>query len=320
MNDKSKNKIKLGAFVLIGTILLLLGLYFIGSKKNIFNSTIKVSANFSNVGGLMSGNNVRFNGINVGTVSKVYAISDTVITVEFSIAESSTSFIGKNAIASVGTDGMLGSKLINIEPGKGSFQSVAEGDVLAATNPIQMDNVMRSLTNSNNNVEVITGNLKTLSEKLNEKGSLVYLLSDTVMASDVKKAVVYFKMTGNNSAVLTGNLNQIVQDIKSGKGSLGTLITDTMLSHRLNATMVNLKAVSDTMILISGDFKHISAKIKNGEGGIGLLINDTTFARNLNQSMINIKDGSANFNEDLKGLQHTWPLKKYFRKKAAEKK
>ena len=68
MKTQTANRTKLGAFVLVATVLLVLGLYYIGSKKNIFHSTITVSSQFDNVGGLMPGNNVRFNGINVGTV------------------------------------------------------------------------------------------------------------------------------------------------------------------------------------------------------------------------------------------------------------
>ncbi|MGZ6523194.1 MAG: MlaD family protein, partial [Bacteroidia bacterium] len=85
MKEQLINKAKLGAFVLIATTFLILGLYYIGSKKNIFHSTIKVSSDFNNVGGLMPGNNVRFNGINVGTVTKVYAVADTSIKVEYTI-------------------------------------------------------------------------------------------------------------------------------------------------------------------------------------------------------------------------------------------
>jgi phospholipid/cholesterol/gamma-HCH transport system substrate-binding protein len=87
MKGQQTNKIKLGIFVLSAVALLLLGLFYIGNNKNIFHSNINVSANFKNVGGLMTGNNVRFNGINVGTISKVYAIADTLIKVEFTIDE-----------------------------------------------------------------------------------------------------------------------------------------------------------------------------------------------------------------------------------------
>ena len=121
------NKIKLGAFVLAGVAALLFGLFFIGSQKNIFSSTISVSADFNNVGGLMPGNNVRFNGINVGTVSKVFPISDSLVKVNFTIDEKLKQYITQNDVASIGTDGMLGNKLVNIEPSKQNVKAFKTG-------------------------------------------------------------------------------------------------------------------------------------------------------------------------------------------------
>src|ERR1035437_2401863 len=103
MSTQSNYKLKLGAFVMTAIVLFILALYYIGSKKNIFHTTINVSATFNNVNGLLSGNNVRFNGINVGTVSKVYAIADTIIKVEFTIDEDVTQYITMDAIISIGT-------------------------------------------------------------------------------------------------------------------------------------------------------------------------------------------------------------------------
>lgn len=319
MKQQSINKAKLGAFVLIATTFLILGLYFIGSKKNIFHSTINVSASFNNVNGLVPGNNVRFNGINVGTVSKVYAASDTAIKVDFTIDKSSTTFITKTAIASIGTDGLLGNKLINISPGKSGAQPVEEGSVLTSLNPVQMDNAMRTLVVTNNNLKVITDNLKDVSEKFNNDNSLWHLLTDTILAQNVQNAIVKFKLTGENTAIVTGDLSKIVKDIKAGKGSVGALLTDTSFSHKLNQTIVNINSISDSVAKISGDFKTISGNLKNGKGSIGTLLTDTTFVHNLNSSMINIKEGAGNFNENMEALRHSWPFKKYFRKKEKEK-
>ncbi|TAE90246.1 MAG: MCE family protein, partial [Bacteroidetes bacterium] len=90
MKEQTGNRVKLGAFVLVAITCLILGLYYIGSKKNIFHSTIKVSADFNNADGLMSGNNVCFNGINVGMVTKVSSISDSTIKVEFTVDKEET--------------------------------------------------------------------------------------------------------------------------------------------------------------------------------------------------------------------------------------
>jgi phospholipid/cholesterol/gamma-HCH transport system substrate-binding protein len=320
MKEQSINKAKLGIFVLSATLFLLLGLYYIGSKKNIFHSTIQINSNFTNVGGLLSGDNVRFNGINVGTVSKIYPVADTTIKVEFTIDEGLTKFISQNAITSIGTDGLLGSKLINISPGKGSAGPVKEGCLLVAQNPLQMDNALRTLTATNDNLKVITDNLKTVSEKFNDNKSLWHLLSDTLIASNVRTAIVKFKLTGINTAIVTGDLSTIVKDIKAGKGAAGALLTDTSFSHKLNQTIINFKTISDTVALIMGNFKTISGKLKNGNGSIGTLLTDTMFVHNLNSSLKNVERGAGSFDENMIALRHSWPFKKYFRKQMKEKK
>ncbi len=314
MKEQATNRAKLGAFVLIGTTCLILGLYYIGSKKNIFHTTINVSANFSNVGGLMPGNNVRFNGINVGTVSKVYAISDTAIKVDFTINEGETQFINQKATASIGTDGLLGNKLINILPGKSNAPALIEGSILETVQPVQMDNALRTLTITNDNLKTITDNLVDVSTKLNDNNSIWHLLSDSVLAMNVQTAIVNFKLTGKNTAIITGDLSKIVTDIKAGKGTVGALLTDTLFSKKLNQTIVTIKAVSDTVALLSGNFNMISKKLKNGEGAIGALLTDTTFVHDLNKSMGNLKKGTDNFNQNMEALKHSWPFKKYFKK------
>ena len=301
--------------MLTGTTFLVLGLYFIGSKKNIFHSTIKVSASFSNVQGLMPGNNVRFNGINVGTVSKVYAVSDTAIKVEFTIDKGETQYITKSSIASIGNDGLLGNKLVNLAPGTTEAKPVESGDVIKSLNPVQMDNAMRTLTATNDNLKVITDNLKDVSSKFNNNNSLWHLLTDSTLAENVRNAIVKFKLTGTNTAILTGDLSNIVKDVKAGKGSIGELLMDTTFSHKLTQTVVKIQSLSDSVALVSGDFREITAKIKNGNGAIGTLLTDTTFVHNLNKSMENIKNSSANFNENMEALHSSWPFKKYFRKK-----
>ncbi|MBS1637524.1 MAG: MCE family protein [Bacteroidetes bacterium] len=314
MKEQSMNRVKLGAFVLIATLLLILGLYYIGSKKNIFHSTISVKASFNNVGGLLPGNNVRFNGINVGTISKVYAVADSLICVDFKIDKDVTQYIHKNAVASIGTDGLLGNKLINISPGHGQSAPLEEGDELASVNPIQMDNALRTLTMTNDNLKEITDNLKGVSEKFNADNSLWKLLTDTTLAANVKNAIVKFKLTGENTAIITGDLSRIVQDVKKGKGSIGALLTDTAFSTKLNQTIVNIHSISDTLGVISGNFSLISSRLKNGQGTVGMLLTDTTFVHNLNQSMNSIKTGTGSFSENMEALKHSWPFKKYFRK------
>jgi phospholipid/cholesterol/gamma-HCH transport system substrate-binding protein len=314
MEEESTNKIKLGTFVLIAISCLLLGLYYIGSKKNIFHSTINVSTNFSNIGGLMSGNNVRYNGINVGTVTKVFATSDTTIKVIFTIDKESTAFIGKNCMAAIGTDGLLGNKLINITPGKKGALPIEEGDVMKAINPMQMDNALRTLTMSGDNLKVITDNLREFSENLNEPNSFWHLFKDTLFTNNVKASVVNLKLMSNQALLVTGDLHGMTDGIKHGKGSLGALITDTVLSAKIKQVVVKFEKISDSAAIISGDISQIIRKLKQGKGSMGILLNDTMLIHNLNESVLEIDTAAGSFDENMKALHSSWPFKKYFKK------
>ena len=313
MKEKTANRARLGAFVLVAITFLFIGLYYIGSNKNIFHSTINVNANFKNVGGLMPGNNVRYNGIDVGIVSKVYSISDTSIKVEFTIDEVQTKYITQTTIVSIGTDGLLGSKLINLSPGKLGAPSVQEGNTLNVLNPLEMNNALRTLTLTNTNLKEITDDIKGVTKKFNTNNSLWHLLTDTVLADNVRSAVVKFKLTGDNTEVITDDMSKMIKDIKSGKGSIGAILKDTTFSHSLKQTLFNLHSISDSVSIISSNFITISENLKNGKGSIGGLLKDTTIVLDLQESMKSIRSGAAGFNENMEALKHSWPFKKYFR-------
>lgn len=314
MKEGSRN-IRLGVFVLIGTLLLVLALYFIGSKQNLFGSTFTIQAKFYNVNGLMRGNNVRFAGIDVGTVESVEILNDTAVNVTMVIEKDVQKFIRKNAVVSVGTDGLMGNKLININSSKENSEPVEQGDELKTMKPIEMDEMIRTLNMTNENVKVITSNLRNITDKINSKNSLWSLLMDTVIAENVKTSVVNIKLISNKSLSITGDLKSITQGIKDGKGSLGALITDTTLSSNIKQIIVKLDRISDTAAVVSGDLSTVVKKLNSGKGTAALLLNDTSLVGNINASMINIKNGSGNFNDNMEALKHTWPLKKYYKKK-----
>ncbi|HEY0749859.1 MAG TPA: MCE family protein, partial [Chitinophagaceae bacterium] len=67
--------IKLGIFVLAGIAFLILLLYIIGKNQNLFGKTFMLKARFEKTNGLMRGNNIRFAGIDAGTVKSVNIIN-----------------------------------------------------------------------------------------------------------------------------------------------------------------------------------------------------------------------------------------------------
>ncbi len=320
MAQETSKNIRVGIFVLVGTVLLIFSLYLIGAKQNLFGSTFELKSQFKNVNGLMPGNNVRFTGIDVGTVKSVEIINDSTVNVTMVIENKVQAFIKKNSTAMVGTDGLMGNKLINILTSNEPAASVEDGDFLASKNPLGTDDMMRTLNMTNENVRDITIDLKNIVSRLNSPNTLWSILMDTIVADNVKQAIVNIKVTGERTAVITGDLSRIVKHIKDGKGTIGALIADTTIAVKLNQSIVNIKLITDSLALVTGDMHYITSKVKKGEGGIGTVLMDTTFVNNLNETMKNVRSGTKNFDEDMEALKHNILLRNYFKKKEKEAK
>lgn len=319
MSKETSKNIRVGVFVLLGTILLIFALYLIGAKQNLFGSTFKLKSQFKNVNGLMPGNNVRFTGIDVGTVKSVEIINESTVNVTMIIEDKVKDFIKKNSTTMVGTDGLMGNKLINIINSNEPSASVEDGDLLVSKNPLGTDDMMRTLNITNENVKDITIDLKNIVSRLNSPNTLWSILMDTIVADNVKQAIVNIKVTGERTAIITGDLSRIVKYVKEGKGTIGALIADTSFAVKLNQSIVNIKLITDSLALVTGDMHYITSKVKKGEGGIGTILMDTTFVNNLNETMKNVRSGTKNFDEDMEALKHNILLRNYFKKKEKQK-
>jgi phospholipid/cholesterol/gamma-HCH transport system substrate-binding protein len=264
----------------------------------------------------MPGNNVRFSGIDVGTVKSVDIVHGRMVTVTIVIEEKYKKYIHKNDIASIGTDGLMGNKLININSVNDNAPLVSDGDTLATLKAIETEEMTRTLSQTNDNMKVITDNLKTITQKINNSNSLWSLLADTAVAENVRQAIVSIRLTSERSAIITGDLSQITNEIRSGNGPVGMLISDTSISGQIRQSVVNFKMVSDKMAIITGDLGLITEQTKNGQGTIGTLVMDTTLPANLDQAVLSIKSGAAAFDENMEALKHTFLLRGYFKKQA----
>ena len=314
MEASVSRNIRLGIFLLVGTALLLVALYLIGNTQNMFEKTVKISARFTNVNGLMKGNNVRFGGIDVGTVESVEIYNDTSIQVVMRIKKDVQQFIRKNAIAIVGTDGLMGNKLINIIPTNENAEKVKEGDVLRSINPVEMDEMVRTLKVTNDNIKKITTDLVVITNRFTNKKSVWNLMDDSLMTDNVVSTIGNLRVMSNHGVLISGNLKQIIGDVKNGKGTLGALITDTTMSGKLKQTIVKINKLSDSAAVLTGNVSQIVQKLNNGEGSAGVLLNDTTLVHKLNKSLDNIESGTTKFDENMEAMRYSWPFKKYFRK------
>src|SRR6185437_2063546 len=102
MKASASQKVKIGIFTLVGFALLLGAIFIIGNKQNMFSNTFSIYGTFKNVGGLQIGNNVRFAGINVGTIESIEIKNDTTVRVDMRLESKVRPFLRSDALASIG--------------------------------------------------------------------------------------------------------------------------------------------------------------------------------------------------------------------------
>ncbi len=194
MQHESIHKIRLGVFVSIGIALLLTGIYFIGDTKKLFSNTFRVSAMFQNVNGLQVGNNVRFAGINVGTISDIEIITDTSVKVDMTIEVSSQKFIKKDAKAIIGSDGLMGNKILNISPGTNTAPEIKDNDMIGTTIPVNMDDMLLKLKSTVDNASSIATDMAAIMGNIRSgKGTVGKLFMDTIFAENLDRTIVNVK-------------------------------------------------------------------------------------------------------------------------------
>jgi phospholipid/cholesterol/gamma-HCH transport system substrate-binding protein len=218
MKTTSGQKIKIGVFAIVGLAVLILAVFFIGNKKSLFSSTFNVHGMFKNVSGLQVGNNVRFAGINVGVVEDIQIMTDSSVNVVLTLNESVRKFIKKDAKLSIGSDGLMGDKLVVIAPGGGtSNQPVNDGEKLAVVNPLDVDKIINKFTKIADNAGDLVEGLAAIVNKVNSgKGSIGRLLNNDRMARNMENTVKQAQTTMANVHKTTGTLNE---DLKAAQSN-----------------------------------------------------------------------------------------------------
>jgi len=166
MRHETGSRIRLGAFVSLGIAVFIVGIYFIGARQQLFRKTFHVSGVFRDVAGLQEGNNVRFSGVNVGTVDNISIISDTTVRVEFLISEHVRRFIKKDALASIGSEGLMGNKVLVVSPGTGGKTEIENNDTVGTVQPVNVDDLILSLKATIDNTTDVTGNLADITDNI----------------------------------------------------------------------------------------------------------------------------------------------------------
>jgi len=131
---------RVGFFVVLALLFLSAGVFLVGNKEFLFNSTYRLKTDFQNVTGLNNGAEVRVGGVHEGTVMRIDLPAEPggKVTVVMKLHSATRNIIRKDSVASIKTEGLLGNKYVEISFGSEKAQAVMHEDVIRSEAPQDM--------------------------------------------------------------------------------------------------------------------------------------------------------------------------------------
>ncbi len=307
-------QIKLGAFVLVGIALFLAAVFLIGSENNIFSRTFVVAAEFKNVEGLKHGDNVWLSGVKIGTVGDVEIISEGKVIVTLNLRHNQNQFIKKDATASIGSDGLVGNKIVVVRPGMAP-EVIAERDTINTLSPPDTQELINIAKDVGENTRSLTHDLSTIARRINEgQGIVGEFLNDGDFARELRLTVSSLQATGANTAQASAELHQLIYELRAGTGLLPTLISDTAYANTFREALNNVREFSATAGEASREIEALSRKLNDDDNALGVLLSDRDVAARLRNTVENAELASQKLDENMEALQHNFLFRGYFRR------
>lgn len=306
MNEPvNKRAIVVGLFIIVGILFLVGGVLTIGNLHSTFSKKMTISSVFGDVNGLASGNNIWFSGVKIGTVKKTEFYGKSQVKVILNINIESKQYIRKDAKVKVSTDGLIGNKILVIYGGTAAAQEIEEGDTLANETLLSTENIMSTFQENNLNVLALT---KKLSKG---EGTIGKLLNSDSIYNSIAATTHSLEIASENSQKLIASLSNFTEKMNK-KGSLANdLVTDTTVFNSLKSSVLQLNRVADTAKAFVNNLKEAS---NNPKSPVGVLLHDEKAGADLKTTIGNLESSSKKLDRDLEALQHSFLLRRFFKK------
>ncbi|UJP63350.1 MlaD family protein [Mongoliitalea daihaiensis] len=317
MRNDNKKSVIVGIFVLVGIIIFVAAILTLGGQQKKFVKSISLNTVFDDVAGLQTGNNVWFSGVKIGTVRKINFYGDSQVEIVMNVESKVSDYIRKDSKATIGSDGLIGNKIIVIYGGTTQAPPVEDGDRLMSEMPLDTDKMMTTLQENNKNLVTITENLKVLTTKIAQgQGIVGTVMTDSLLGENFKNIIVNLDRAASNSNRMINEMNKFTANLNKEGNLFYDLATDKSIYSDLQSSIQELQATANNANKLTENLNSITDKLNDKNNTAGMLLNDDEFAKSLKHTLITIDSSSVNLNRGLEALEYTWPFRKGFKRKA----
>lgn len=321
MNPNNRRAVIVGLFVFFAIAIIVAGVLTLGGQKKSFVKAVHITAVFRDVSGLAAGNNVWFSGVKIGTIRGVSFDANAHVVVLMSIEEKSKKYIRQNAKAKIGSDGLIGNKIVVLYGGTADAPPIVENSRLTVEEALSNDEMLATLQSNNKNLLAITTDFKNISSKIAAgQGSIGKLLTSDALYNDLQSTMNSLRQTANAAKDIGSNLEGYTGKLNQ-KGTLASdLVSDTVIFSQLRSTVAQINEVATKSNAIVAQLTQATSQINNPASPVGTLLYDQQAGKDLKGTLKNLESASFKLDEDLEALQHNFLLRGFFRKKAKQEK
>jgi phospholipid/cholesterol/gamma-HCH transport system substrate-binding protein len=325
--ESTKRNAKVGLFMLIGLLIFAALIFVISNMRKVFISKISAEAVFENVNGLNPGNNVRFSGVKVGAVKSLSFVPGQGVKVFFQIEEKSRKYIFKDAVLSIGSDGLIGNPILIISGGNVETGVIEDGHVFQIKKEDSQQDMLATLQQNNKNILAITEDLKGIIHAIAAgEGNVGKLLKEESLYTQLNTTLGQLQASSYQIAGFSKNLNSFGADLNNPNNLPYQFVHDNTLLPSLKRTAASLEATGSTAkqtlgeanLLVTDIRQDLNKILENENSTLGVLLHDKGTADQIKQTMINVESGTAKLDENMEALKHSIFFRRYFRKKAKQ--
>jgi phospholipid/cholesterol/gamma-HCH transport system substrate-binding protein len=246
-----ENVIKVGAFVTLLCMVLMIMVVSIGKENSLFNPKIEIRARVPNVSNLKEGSYVELKGIRIGTVIGIRIISDEEVEILMSVLQEETKWIKQDSRVSISTAGLVGDKYVEVYKGtKESPSFNPEKDVLYSEAAVGFTEIMNKGDSIAKITERILVKLDAVMTKIDDGQMLVSTFTNLNRAAsnmesvtaELKKAQMGQMVSNVNASMAnmsraTASIDRVLTRVEKGPGTMNSLIYDDSLHDDLRALL-----------------------------------------------------------------------------------
>ncbi len=256
-------QLRVGLTVLFASITLAVLIFLMSGTTGIFTRKLTLFSYVDNASGLRVGAPVRLQGVDVGNVKEISVVPNPPdkrypVKIELKVSSRYEQFLHKDSKTKLSTAGVLGETFVDIDSTGAKGPMAQDGDVLAAQDVPDIQDVVKSTQGTLENLDVLLKRVDRIVAAVEDaRGSIGKLIYDKELYNNLNSSVREFQ--------------SIMNEVNSGSGTIGKLLKDEQMYEKANLALDRLNKTLDD--------------VQKGQGTVGRLIQDPTLYNNANQTI-----------------------------------